>query len=187
MRRQDHDRILSQLTEQIVKAVPFRRIETRRRLIHDDQFRVADQRLRNAETVVSFRRNRFPDVSAGPLKIDLFQKPLHHILPFPRMFNPLQPRDMIQHPLRRDLRIDPELLRQIAEQLPDPRLVPQHIQVVQRIPYPYRPPAAWRWSASARTYPHRWGQAARTSRSSASTSHLSTHGPRPHRSSKASQ
>jgi hypothetical protein len=49
VRRQDHDDALTDLGEQIQKAVALLRIETSGRLVDDDQLRIPDQRLRDAE------------------------------------------------------------------------------------------------------------------------------------------
>ena len=52
VRREDDDPLAGQLGQQIAKAHPLLRIEPRRRLVHDEQLRIVQQRLGDADPLL---------------------------------------------------------------------------------------------------------------------------------------
>ena len=54
--REDHHDVLADLRQQVVEAEPLGRVEARGRLVDDDQLRIAEQRLRDAETLSAVAR-----------------------------------------------------------------------------------------------------------------------------------
>jgi len=66
MRRKNHDHVFANRAQQIQKAIAFGRIESCRRFIHDDEFRIAKQRLRDAEPLLHSARPVVRILGDGP-------------------------------------------------------------------------------------------------------------------------
>src|SRR5947209_9210992 len=82
MRRKDHNDVLANGAEQVMEADTLFRIETRRRLIHDDQLRIAQQGLGNAEALFH-ASGKAPQGLLPMLKqVGLLQKRRYHIASF---------------------------------------------------------------------------------------------------------
>ena len=115
MGRQQHDHFFADFDEQVVKARTLLRVEARGRLVDDDQLGVAEQRLRNAEALAHAAGKSAERFLAHIMQIGLAQQGVDHLAPLGAICEPLQPRQMIEQVFGADLRVDAEVLRQIAE------------------------------------------------------------------------
>lgn len=119
MRREDDDDVLPDLGEQVMEAQALRRIETRGRLVDDDELRLRQKRLGDTEALLHAARERAELDLPLLVEIGLMEEGGDPPLPLLRVGDAFEHREVIEHGLRRDPRIDPELLRKVAENLPD--------------------------------------------------------------------
>src|SRR5262249_23319052 len=114
VRRENHDDLLADLGEEIEKAVALFRIEARGRLIDDDEARIADQRLSDAEALPHAARERAELALAHVPQVYFLEQRLDDRARFAAR-DSLQHREVEQHRLRRDLGIHAEILWQITQ------------------------------------------------------------------------
>ena len=131
MRGENHDHLLANLGQQIVKTIALARIETGRGLVYDQQMRIPDERLRDAESLTHPSRETGQRLLAHLVEIASPQHRFHHVLALARVGDALEQRDVGEHVLRRNARIDAEVLRQISKPPPHLVLLPQHIDLAQ--------------------------------------------------------
>ena len=81
MRRQDHHDVLADLREQVVEADALRRVEPGGRLVDDDQLRVAEQRLRDAEALPHAAGERAQLLLAHVVQVGLLQQRFDDLAP----------------------------------------------------------------------------------------------------------
>ncbi len=117
--RQQHDPVGGELGQQTIETQALLRIETGGRLIHDDETRIAGDRLGDSEPLQHAPGVPLDLATGGVGKIDPFQQ-LPGQLPagLPFRLDALEPQQVIQHLLAGELRVHSELLRQVAELLP---------------------------------------------------------------------
>ena len=77
--REDHDDVLADLGEQVEEAVALLGVEARGRLVDDDQLRVADQRLRDAEALAHAAREAGERLLAHVPEVGLLQQRLDRL------------------------------------------------------------------------------------------------------------
>ncbi len=131
MGRQNHDHVLADFGEQVQEAIALLRVESGGRLIHDHQSRAADQCLGDAEPLAHAAGESAEPAFTHVPQVHLMQQRLDQRLALAACNNALEHGEMLEHRLGGDPRINPEFLRQIAEQASRRRLVGQHIEVVQ--------------------------------------------------------
>ena len=89
VRGEHHDHSLADLAEQIMEAVPLFRIEPRRGLIDDDQSRISEERLRDAEPPTHAARERVHRLSPVLIQVGAMEE---RVEPFKAQVWELLPR-----------------------------------------------------------------------------------------------
>ena len=139
--------------EQTVKAIAFAGIEARRRLVHDQQPRIAQQRLRNPEALPHAAGKSGQRLLAVFVEIGAMQQRLDRFLALLRVGDALQQRQVTRAfpaPRCADTRRTP------AEDSPASCAVPASAATRRACPdgsVRCPAPAAWRWYASEWTCP----------------------------------
>ena len=129
---EDDDAVLTDLRQEVVEAVPFPWVEARGRLVHDDEARIPDERLGDAEALLH------PAGVPGDLllpcvpEVHPLHQGLHQLLPLARGGDAFEDRQVIQKRQARDPGVDAELLGEVAQHLAHLLLVPEDVQVAQR-------------------------------------------------------
>ena len=113
--RQDHHHVLADLGQQVEEAVALLRVQARGGLIDDDQARIADQGLGDAEPLAHAAREAGDGLLAHGPQIDLVEQALDDVLALLGAGDPLEHRHVVEHVVGRDARIDAEVLRQVAQ------------------------------------------------------------------------
>ena len=80
MRREDDDDVLADLGQQVQEAVALFRIEAGGRLVDDDEPRIAEQRLRDAEALAHAAGERAELALAHVPQVDLLQQRFDHLV-----------------------------------------------------------------------------------------------------------
>src|SRR5690348_14186219 len=75
---ENDDDVLSDRAQQIVKADPFLRIETRRWFVHDDELGIAEQGLRNTESLLHTARKTAEGLPPVVIQIRLLQQRMYN-------------------------------------------------------------------------------------------------------------
>ena len=120
VRRQDDDDVpLAHVGQQIPEPNPFFRVETRRRLVHNHNLRVADQRLSNPQPAfhTAGKLTRLPIPRF--VQPDLFQHLIHRFFSDSAVFQPGKTGHVIQKLPRRQFLKKSKILRQIAQHRPN--------------------------------------------------------------------
>src|SRR5690606_5923480 len=129
--REDDDDVLADLREQIVEAVALLWIEAVRWLIDDDQSRLPDQRLCDAEALAhATRESRNRQLAYIP-EIDLIQQRLDRFLARRALPNAFEHRKVVQQIECGDARIDTEVLRQVAERCAELFRLGQYVDLTE--------------------------------------------------------
>ena len=129
--RQNHRAVTTQRREQIEEAIALRRIQPRRRFVDNDQPRIAQQSLRNSETLLhAARKSRKRFLTHIP-QIRLLQQGVDNRLALARRHHALHNGQMMQHVERRYLRIHSELLRQVAQDPANLIFLPKHVDAIK--------------------------------------------------------
>ena len=131
VRGENDDDVLADGAEQIVEAHALFGVEAGGGLVDDDEPRIAQQRLRDAEALLHAAGIAAQRLVAMVPQVGLPQQGVDHIAPLLGVLDALQRCEVRQQRFGRDLRIQPELLRQIAEQLADFVFLPQHVDAVE--------------------------------------------------------
>ena len=105
-------------------------IEAGRGLVDDDEPRISQQRLRDAEALLHAAGKAAQRLVAMVPQVGLPQQRLHHLAPLLGILDALQRSEVRQQALGRDLGIQSKLLRQIAEHLAHVVLLAQHVDAV---------------------------------------------------------
>ena len=127
VRGEKDDAVLPDLAEQVEEPHALGGVEPGRRLVHDQQLGVAEQRHGDAKALPHAPRVAAQLLLAHVPQVRLPEQRLDDFLAFPALGDALEQREVIEQLLRAHLRIDAELLRQIAERLADFVLLPQHV------------------------------------------------------------
>ena len=162
VRGQDDDDVLADVREQVVEAHALLGVEAGGRLVDDDELRVAEQRLRDAEALAHAAGEAAQRLLAHVVQVGLLQQRRDDVAPRRLVVEALQAREVVEQFLGRDFRIHAEILRQVAQHPAHGVLVAQHVDVAQARACRRRRPAAWPACASASTCPRRWARAGRT-------------------------
>src|SRR5688500_9448390 len=128
VRRQDDDALLTQLGEQVQEADALCWIETGSGLVDDEESWIADHRDGDTESLTHSAGEATELLLPHVPEIRLAEKRLDHISPLASPRNPAEDGKVVQQPLRRGLRIDAELLRQVAQCLAHLVFLPQDIE-----------------------------------------------------------
>ena len=131
VRRQYDDDVLADLTQQVEEPPALGRIETRRRLIDDQQSRTPGQCDRDAESLLHPARESADFLAPHVVQIRLLQQRLHQVAPLASHRHALQLGEVIEHGLRGLVGIQPELLRQIPEVLAHFGRLGQHVDCLR--------------------------------------------------------
>src|SRR5688500_15269401 len=128
VRRQDDDAVLTELREQVQEADALCWIETGSGLVDDEEPRIADHGDGDTESLTHSAGEATELLLPHVPEIRLSEKGLDHILPLSSPPDPAEDGKVIQQPLGRGLRIDAELLRQVAQCLAQLVFLPQDIE-----------------------------------------------------------
>src|SRR5688572_14435307 len=128
VRREDDDAVLTQFGEQVQEADALCWIETGSGLVDDEEPWIAQHGDGDTEPLTHSTREATELLLPHVPEIRLAEKRLDHIPPLPSPCNPAEDGKVIQQPLRRGLRIDAELLRQVAQCLAHLVFLPQDIE-----------------------------------------------------------
>ena len=128
---QDHHHVLADLREQVVEAVALAGIKTGRGLVHDDELRLTDERLRDAEALLHAAAEAGDPALTVLPQVHLLQEGLHQRLALAVVHHALQQGDVVQHVVRAHPRVHPELLRQVAEHLAHLVFLAEHIDLAE--------------------------------------------------------
>ena len=115
MRRENDGDVFADLGEQAKEAIAFFRIESGGRLVHDDETRVADERLCDPKPLSHAAGERREIAGTDVPQIRDLQQAIHHLAALTGRREAFQDREMLEHVARRGSRIHTELLRQISE------------------------------------------------------------------------
>ena len=129
-REDDRDR-RADLGQHLVEAMALGRVQSRGRLVDDDDLRVAEQRLRDAEALPHAAGVGRDRALARIVEIGLLQQGVNLLAPQFGGADALEHREVIEQVLRRDARVDAELLRQIAEHAADRERVGNDVGAVE--------------------------------------------------------
>ena len=108
--------------EQIEEAIALGRVEAGGRLVDDDELRIGEQRLGDAEALLHAAGVGAEGLLAHVPEIGLLQQGIDHLVALGLVGDAFQDGEVVQHVEGGHLRIDAELLRQIAEDFCAPRL-----------------------------------------------------------------
>jgi hypothetical protein len=115
VRRQDHDAALADLGQQVVEAVALLGVQPGSGFVDDDQLRVPDQCLGDAEALAHAAGESRDRTLAHVPQVHLLQQRLHRLAPLTSGGDPLEHGQVIEHRQCRHARIDAEILRQVAQ------------------------------------------------------------------------
>jgi hypothetical protein len=115
VRREDHDHVLADLGQQVEEAVAFFGIEAGGGLVDDDQLRLANERLRDAEPLPHATRESRECLLAHVPQVDLVQQRIDSLAAFRPVGEALQHGQVVEHVERGDSRVHPEILWQVAK------------------------------------------------------------------------
>src|SRR5439155_1323239 len=132
VRGEKHDAIDGELGEEPVEPEALFRIQPRRRLVHDDETRIPRQGLRDAEPLAHPPGVALQRALGGERKVHALEKLRHEALPALRGMNALQGEQVVEHRVAVQVRIEPELLREIAEPRPQRFRALEDVLAVQR-------------------------------------------------------
>jgi hypothetical protein len=133
VRRENHDDVQRDVGEQVVKAHALLGVEAGGRLVDDDEARVAEQRLRDAEALPHPAREAAELLLADGEEVDALEQCAHRLAPRLRIDDALQAREVVEQVLGGDARVDAEVLRQVAEDAAHCVLVAQHVDVAAAV------------------------------------------------------
>src|SRR5690606_37489792 len=122
---------LADLAQQVEKADALDRVETRSRLVDDDQLRVAEQRDGDAEALSHTARVRAELLPANVPQIRAPEQRLDDLAARLRLRDAFQHRDMLEQPFGPRLRVEAERLRQVAQRLAHLTLVAHHVDLAE--------------------------------------------------------
>src|SRR5689334_3109390 len=125
--RQDDDAVSPQLGEQVEKTHTFFGVQSRRRLVDDDQPWIAEQRDGDAEALAHAARKATELLRTVPYQVRLLEQRCHETASFGAIGYSLQNGKMVEQIFGGHLRVDAELLRQIAERAAHRLFVSQHV------------------------------------------------------------
>jgi hypothetical protein len=132
VRGEDDDHVLADLGEQVVEADALTGIESCGRLVDDDQSRIAEQCLGDAEALAHAARECAEVLFAYVVEIRAAEQCRDGIFPLTAIVNSFEDREVIEQRFRGNARIDAELLRQVTEHAPDVVLLAKHVDVAER-------------------------------------------------------
>ena len=115
-----------------MKAHSLLGIESRGRLVDDNQFRIPEKRLRDAEALPHAAGEGAEVLLPRIVKIGALQQRVDGVASLARVADSLQHRKVIQHRLGRDPWINAELLRQVSEQTAHFVLLAKDVDVAER-------------------------------------------------------
>jgi hypothetical protein len=118
VRREDHHHVLADLGEQVQKTVALLRIEAGGGLVDDDQLRIADQRLGDAEALAHAAGKAGQHLLADAPQIRLMQQGFDRRPAVRGRGDALQDCHVVEHFESGDARIDAEVLWQVAQLAP---------------------------------------------------------------------
>src|SRR5678815_2676784 len=119
VRRQNDDHLVADLREQIEEAVSLVRVEARRRLVDDDELRTSRERDRDAESLLHAAGESADGFLARVPQVGLHEQRVHQIATLAAVRDAFHLREVIEHPLGAQVRIESELLREVAKNLSD--------------------------------------------------------------------
>ena len=129
--RQDHRLVFADIGQQIMEAHALLRVEPGRRLVDDDQFRVAQQGLRDAEALAHATGKAAQALVAHVEQIGLLQQAIDDFAPPRPLRQSFQHGEVVEQFIRRHLRIQAEVLRQVAQHAADLVLVVEYVVVAE--------------------------------------------------------
>ena len=131
VRREDHDHVLPDLGEEVVEAVALLGVQARRRLVHDDEPGVAEQRLRDAEALAHPAGVGSGRLLAHVPEVRLAQQGLDGRAALLGVGQPLEDGEVVQELDGGDARVHAEVLRQVAELAAHGIGVREHVDAVE--------------------------------------------------------
>jgi len=123
--------VLADLRQQVEEAAALLRVEPGGGLVDDDEPRIAQQGLRDAEALPHAAREPAELLLALVPEVHPLKQRLDHRLALAPSGDALEHREVIEQRQGAQVRIDPEVLREVAQHLPQPVLVAQHVDLPQ--------------------------------------------------------
>ena len=117
--------------KQVEESHALGRVEARRRLVHDHQLRIAQERHGDAKTLPHAARVAAQFLLAYVPQVRLPEERLHDFLARPPPGDALQHGEVIEQALRAHFRIHAKLLRQVTERLADFVLLVGHVDAAE--------------------------------------------------------
>ena len=164
VRRENDDDVFADLREEIQKAMPLVGVEPRGRLVDDEEARASRERDRDAEPLLHAAGESADRFLARVPQVGLLEQRVDEIASLAGVGHALQLREMIEHALGAEVRVEAEFLRQVAENLSNVVGLGEDVDVAEADRCPSRAAAAWRSCASASTSRRRSARGGRTCR-----------------------
>jgi hypothetical protein len=128
--REQDGAVAREVGEQSVEAIPFFGVEARRGLVHDDQIGVTRDGLRDSESLSHASRVRADPAIGGGAEIDsVEQRGAQSIAPA-RRIDSLEGQQVFQHGRPGEVRIEAEVLGQVAKPRPDELRMSRHVDPI---------------------------------------------------------
>ena len=114
-----------------MEAVALLRVEAGGGLVHDDEARVAEQGLGNAEALLHAAGVAAHMLLAHVVEVGLVQQGGHHLLALAAVGNAFEGGKMVEQLLGAHARVHAKFLRQVAQHAAHGLFVMQHVDVVE--------------------------------------------------------
>jgi hypothetical protein len=127
---QDHGLVFADVGQQVVEAHALLRVEAGGRFVDDDQFRVAQQRLGDAEALAHAARETAQALVAHFEQIGLLQQAIDHFAAA-AVAQAFEHGKVVEQFVSGHFRVDAEILRQVAQQAADLVFFIEHVKVAE--------------------------------------------------------
>ena len=131
VRRENDDDVIADLREEIQKTVSLVRVEPRGWLVDDEESRTSRERDRDAESLLHAAGESADGFLARVPQVGLLEQRVHEIASLAAVRHAFQFREVIEHSLGAQIRVEAELLRQVAENLSDVVGLGEHVDVAE--------------------------------------------------------
>ena len=127
---EDDDHVFADFGQEVVKTVALAGIEAGGRLVDDNQFRVAEERLCDAEALPHAAGVRCNRLFAVIPQVHALEQGIHHLLALAGG-DAFEYGEVIEHPEGADARVHTEFLREVPQNAPYGVFVFQHVDIAE--------------------------------------------------------
>ena len=132
MRRQNDDDLLADLREEVEEALPLFGVEAGRRLVDNHQPGIAQQRLRDAESLAHPTGEPGDGLAAHIPQVDLAQQVLDHVAALSAGGIAFEHSQVRQQIPCRDTRVDAKILWEVTQLAAEASRVGQDVETIER-------------------------------------------------------